>query len=189
MQKRKNKNLTLPDLVVLSLLSEKPMHGYYIVNQLEVRDAKDWAPVSRPQVYYSLKKLLGMKLIYNDSNGESSLGPERVQYHIGKTGEEALNHALSSEKWASQRSPSPFMTWMGLSSNLSKKTTRRLIALRKSFLEKELIRERTTLKDIKKNSDHMTAAAMLMVSFTIQQFEAEIKWLDTVDLFLTNVRK
>ena len=137
-QKRKNKNLTLPDLVVLSLLSEKPMHGYYIVNQLEVRDAKDWAPVSRPQVYYSLKKLLGMKLIYNDSNGESSLGPERVQYHIGKTGEEALNHALSSEKWASQRSPSPFMTWMGLSSNLSKKTTRRLIALRKSFLEKEL---------------------------------------------------
>lgn len=189
MFKRKSKNLTLPDLVVLSLLSEEPMHGYYIVNQLEVRDAKDWAPVSRPQVYYSLKKLLELKLISTISNDESSLGPERIQYHICKTGGEALSDALSSEKWALQRPPPPFMTWMGLSSNLSRKATKRVIGLRKKFLEAELLREQETLKDIKKVSGTMNVEAMLMVSFTIQQFEAEIKWLDTVDSILTSVRR
>ena len=49
--------LTIPDLVVLGLLSEGPMHGYEIVAELERREVKDWAGISRPQVYYSLDKL------------------------------------------------------------------------------------------------------------------------------------
>lgn len=183
-----NKNLTLSDLVVLSLLSEEPMHGYHIVNQLKIRDAKDWAPVSRPQVYYSIKKLFEMKLIAATTKDQISLGPERVQYHINKSGTEALSQALVSEKWAHQRPPSPFMTWMGLSANLSKKETKRVINLRKKFLEIELKREQATLKEIEKDTGAMVAAALLMVSFTVQQFESEIKWLDTVESILTSVR-
>lgn len=184
----KNKNLTLSDLVVLSLLSEEPMHGYYLVNQLKIRDAKDWAPVSRPQVYYSIKKLVEMKLIAATMKDQVSLGPERIQYHINKSGTEALCQELISEKWAHQRPPSPFMTWMGLSSNLSKKETKRVINLRKNFLEAELKREQATLKEIEQDSGPMVAAALLMVSFTVQQFESEIKWLDKVEAILTSVR-
>ncbi len=49
--------LTTPDLVVLSLLSEQPMHGYQLNQTLENREVRDWAVISRPQVYYSLRKL------------------------------------------------------------------------------------------------------------------------------------
>ena len=49
--------LTLPDLVVLCLLAERPMHGYELNQELERREVRDWAGISRPQVYYSLKKL------------------------------------------------------------------------------------------------------------------------------------
>lgn len=184
----KNKNLTLSDLVVLSLLSEGPMHGYYLINQLKIRDAKDWAPVSRAQAYYSIKKLFEMKLITTSSEDQSSLGPERIQYRINKSGSEALNLALINEKWANQRPPSPFMTWMGLSSNLSKKETKRVINLRKKFLKTELNRERETLKEIEQDKGPMVAAALLMVSFTVQQFESEIEWLDKVEASLTSVR-
>src|SRR5436853_184716 len=49
--------LTTPDLVLLSLLAERPMHGYQANLELERREIRDWANVSRPQVYYSLEKL------------------------------------------------------------------------------------------------------------------------------------
>ncbi len=49
--------LTIPDLVILSLLAERPMHGYEVNATLEDRKIRDWAPVSRPQIYYSLDKL------------------------------------------------------------------------------------------------------------------------------------
>ena len=49
--------LTTPDLVLLSLLAERPMHGYEANLELERREIRDWAGISRPQVYYSLEKL------------------------------------------------------------------------------------------------------------------------------------
>ena len=52
-----SKKLTTPDLVLLSLLAERPMHGYEANALLEFRKVRDWAGVSRPQVYYSLDKL------------------------------------------------------------------------------------------------------------------------------------
>ena len=46
--------LTTPDLVLLSLLAERPMHGYQANLELERREIRDWAGISRPQIYYSL---------------------------------------------------------------------------------------------------------------------------------------
>src|SRR5260370_23716288 len=48
--------LSTADLVLLSLLAERPMHGYQANLELERREIHDWANVSRPQVYYSLEK-------------------------------------------------------------------------------------------------------------------------------------
>src|SRR5260370_34528342 len=55
--------LTISDLVILSLLAERPMHGYEVNATLEDRKIRNWAPVSRPQIYYSLDKLTKLKLI------------------------------------------------------------------------------------------------------------------------------
>ena len=55
---------TTPDLVVLSLLAEKPRHGYEVNQELEWRDVRDWAGISRPQVYYSLAKLARNGMIH-----------------------------------------------------------------------------------------------------------------------------
>ena len=53
----RQRELTTPDLVLLSLLAERPMHGYQANAELERREVRDWAGISRPQVYYSLEKL------------------------------------------------------------------------------------------------------------------------------------
>ena len=60
---RKWHELTTADLVLLSLLAEKPMHGYQANAELERREIRDWAAISRPQVYYSMEKLARLGLL------------------------------------------------------------------------------------------------------------------------------
>jgi DNA-binding PadR family transcriptional regulator len=55
--------VTTPDLVILSLLAERPMHGYEVNAELERRQARDWVAISRPQIYYSLEKLARQGLL------------------------------------------------------------------------------------------------------------------------------
>ena len=77
LRETKKTSLTVPDLVLLSLLAEQPMHGYQANLELERRQVQDWAGVSRPQVYYSLEKLARLGLIKEAGDHEPALGPER----------------------------------------------------------------------------------------------------------------
>src|SRR5437879_5166190 len=74
----RKRELTTPDLVLLSLLAERPMHGYQANLELERREVRDWAGISRPQVYYSLEKLARQRLLrLVQSDTPSRGGPER----------------------------------------------------------------------------------------------------------------
>lgn len=178
--KRKS-SLTLPDLVVLSLLCEQPMHGYHLVCELERRDVQDWAAISRPQVYYSLNKLEQLKLIAEAKDVDGSLGPERTKFAINSKGREALELSLSKEDWATQRPPPPFQTWLALSAHLPKSTLKKLFGKRRAFLSEQLERERKTLAEFAKVTDPMAVAGELMVDLCIQMFELELNWIDNAE--------
>src|SRR5438477_12142964 len=75
--RRDGMRLTTPDLVILSLLAERPMHGYEVNATLENRKIRDWAAVSRPQIYYSLDKLTGLGLLRAIAEDSPPAGPER----------------------------------------------------------------------------------------------------------------
>ncbi|MCX6126170.1 MAG: helix-turn-helix transcriptional regulator [Proteobacteria bacterium] len=168
------------DLVVLSLLAEEPMHGYRIVAELDKRDAKDWAEISRPQVYYSLKKLSKLRFISTATDSDEPQGPERDMFRINKSGMQAMNDALCQNAWAEQRPPPPFLTWMALSSHLSSSSTKKIIEARQEYLLKELDREVKTLEAFGEVSDKMITAGRLMVSLTAEHFRTELKWLEKV---------
>src|SRR6476660_2846630 len=88
--------LTTPDLVILSLLAERPMHGYEANATLENRKIRDWAAVSRPQIYYSLDKLTRLGLIRITEDVASSAGPERRIFQTTEEGRKRLADALES---------------------------------------------------------------------------------------------
>src|SRR6266704_6945111 len=81
---------TTPDLVLLSLLAERPMHGYQANLELERREIRDWAGISRPQVYYSLEKLARAGLIHASETDEPAAGPERSTFETTAKGRVAL---------------------------------------------------------------------------------------------------
>lgn len=170
-------SLTLPDLVVLALLAERPMHGYELNQELERREARDWAGISRPQVYYSLKKLGASGRILRAGPGEGGSGPERQVWRLGASGRRALTQALARTDWAEQRPPPPFLSWMALSAYAEPADRLRVLEARRAYLEGEVAKERATLAAIRADEGPMVAAAELIVDLVIRQWEVELAWL------------
>ena len=169
--------LTTPDLVLLSLLAERPMHGYQANLELERREVRDWAGVSRPQVYYSLEKLARAGLIRSGADESPSAGPDRSVYKTTAKGRTALAQALERADWTTARDRPPFLTWLALSWQATPATVQHQVARRREFLENELAREQATLRAIREEVGHRFHEAVWMVTLTIAQLRVELRWL------------
>jgi DNA-binding PadR family transcriptional regulator len=174
---RKRSGLTTPDLVLLSLLAERPMHGYQADLELERREVRDWAAISKPQVYYSLEKLARLGLIREAESDDVIAGPERQVYATTPRGRSALAAALERDTWTTQRERPLFLTWMALSSQARPGVFARQLRRRAAFLRRELAREKATLKSILQEVGHQFHEAVWMVTLTILQFRTELLWL------------
>jgi DNA-binding PadR family transcriptional regulator len=173
----KKRELTTPDLVLLSLLAERPMHGYQANLELERREVRDWAGISRPQVYYSLEKLARLGLIKSAATDEPAAGPERSVFSTTAAGRSALADALEREEWTLQRERPPFLTWIALSWQARPGVFDRQVRRREKFLEKELERETATLRAVRAEVGHRFHEAVWMLSLAIQQIRTELRWL------------
>jgi DNA-binding PadR family transcriptional regulator len=163
--------------VLLSLLAERPMHGYQANAELERREVRDWAGISRPQVYYSLEKLARLGMVRASDSELPAAGPERSVFQTTAKGRAALADALEREEWTTHRERPPFLTWIALSWQARPGVFRQQIERRQNFLENELSREEATLRSIKKEVGHRFHEAVWMVSLMIERFRGELRWL------------
>ncbi len=168
--------LTTPDLVILSLLAERAMHGYEANAELERRCIRDWAAVSRPQVYYSLEKLAAAGLV-RSAESAAAEGPERRVFRTTAKGRQALADALERNTWATQRDRPPFLTWVALSWQARPGVFKNQILRREKFLQAQLAREQSTLADILNETGHPNHEAVWTVTLMIQLFKTEQRWL------------
>jgi DNA-binding PadR family transcriptional regulator len=175
--KKEHTALTTPDLVLLSLLAERPLHGYQANLELERREVRDWAAISKPQVYYSLEKLARLGFIRESNTDDAAAGPERQVYATTSQGRAALGMALEREEWTTQRERPQFLTWMALSWQARPGVFARQLRRRAAFLRAELAREQATLKSIIQEVGHEFHEAVWMVELVIAQFRAELAWL------------
>lgn len=176
----KSDGLTTPDLILLSLLAERPMHGYQVNRELERREVRDWAAISRPQVYYSLDKLAERGLIRSSAARGQSAGPERNVFCTTPLGRAALADALERDNWTTDRERPPFLTWLALSWLARPGVFLEQVQRRQKFLEAELERESATLRAIRKEVGHRYHEAVWMVSLTVEQFRLELRWLKKI---------
>ena len=182
MAKRKQKlPLTTADLVLLSLLSERPMHGYEANLELERREIRDWAGISRPQVYYSLEKLQRLGFLRAASSKEPAAGPQRTVLAATVAGRTALADALESQDWATQRERPPFLTWVALSWLTRPGVFKVQVERRRAFLKAELVREKQVLASVLEEVGHPFHEAVWMLKLIIEQFKTELVWLEKLD--------
>jgi DNA-binding PadR family transcriptional regulator len=172
--------LTVPDLVVLSLLAERPMHGYEVVAELDRRQIGDWANVSRPQVYYSLDKLLRLGLLRPATDAEPAAGPERRVLTTTASGRARLADALERDDWTTQRGRPAFLTWMALSWLTRPGVFEAHLRRRQAFLRQEIVREEETLRAVEAEVGHPYHEAVWMLTLTIDQLKIEARWIEKV---------
>jgi DNA-binding PadR family transcriptional regulator len=177
MARTEKRELTTPDLVLLSLLAERPMHGYEANQELQRRQVQDWAGISRPQVYYSLEKLERLGLIRAAESDQPQAGPERRVLATSARGRTALADALERDAWTKQRERPPFLTWMALSWQARPGVFRQQLERRREFLEQELAREQATLHAVRQEVGHSFHEAFWMLDLIIRQFQSELQWL------------
>ena len=180
MPKNKQGSLTTPDLVLLSLLAERPMHGYQANAELERRQWRDWVDISRPQLYYSMEKLARAGMIAVAETDEPSGGPDRRVFNTTAEGRAALASALEREDWATERDRPAFLTWLALSWQARPRVTARQLKRRRGFLQAELAREQLTLRAVRREVGHRYHEAVWMIELTIAQFRTELRWIDKV---------
>src|SRR5256885_10348177 len=179
-QNGKRIELTTPDLVLLSLLAERPMHGYQTNLELERRCVRDWAAISRPQVYYSLEKLARAGFLRATTSAEPAAGPERSVYQTTEKGRAAMAAALEHQHWATERERPPFLTWVALSWLARPGVFQKQPRSRGKFLQAALAPQEQTLRAILDEVGHPYHEAVWMVSLMIAQFKTELRWLRKV---------
>ncbi len=153
------------------------MHGYEANLELERRCIRDWAAISRPQVYYSLEKLAAAGFIRKTESSEPASGPERAVFQTTASGRVATAHALEREDWTTQRDHPAFPTWIALSWLARPGVFQKQLRRRRQFVAQELAREKETLRSILQEVGHPYHEAAWMVALMIEQFQSELKWL------------
>jgi DNA-binding PadR family transcriptional regulator len=169
-------SVTLADLVVLSMLCERPMHGYELWAELARRQVEKWASISRPQVYYSLRKLADARHVLSGGADDQSLGPERRVFRPSESGRRLLADSLARAQWATQRPPDPFSTWLVLAWQARPRDVAAQLTRRRRFVERQLAEDRAALEAVISETSPSSDAAMV-VRLSIRQFETELAWL------------
>jgi DNA-binding PadR family transcriptional regulator len=85
--------MTNAELAVLSLIAEKPRHGYEIEQVIQEREMREWTEVGFSSIYYLLKKLEREGLI-EGRLAETEHGPARKVYRPTPAGWEAARAAV-----------------------------------------------------------------------------------------------
>lgn len=85
--------MTESELTILSLVAEKPCHGYEIQQVIDERDLREWLAIGFSSIYYILNKLERQGLLTStlDIHGP---GPARKIYQITDAGRGLLQTAI-----------------------------------------------------------------------------------------------
>jgi len=104
--------LTNAELAILTLIGEKPRHGYEIEQVIEARGMREWTDIGFSSIYYLLNKLAREALI-EGALEQAGQGPARKVYRLTHAGRQALHAALLAALSQPERHPSSLMLALG----------------------------------------------------------------------------
>ena len=87
--------MTNAELAILSLVAEKPRHGYEIEQVIEEREMRNWTEIGFSSIYYVLNKLEKEGLIEGAWSDAGQRG-KRKRYALTADGQRYLHDLMES---------------------------------------------------------------------------------------------
>ena len=104
--------MTPAEFTILSLIVEKPCHGWEIEQIIEERGMREWTALGFSSIYYLLQKLEKKKLVEGRTETVPGRGPARKIYQVTRAGKEACREQTLATLQTTHRSQAPIL--MGL---------------------------------------------------------------------------
>jgi PadR family transcriptional regulator PadR len=159
------------DLVVLACLSERPLHGYDLLEHIKARGIARWADVGRASVYQSLQRLDRQGLIVGRDQ-EGTAGPDRRVFRITRGGRERLRTGLLDRLAVAGPYETGAGPALGFVHLLAPADARRALEAHQRALH-ELI---DTLRRDRDGAESRDAGARAMLDRQIALADAESEW-------------
>ncbi len=86
--------MTNAELTILSLLAERPCHGYELERLIEDRGMREWTEIGFSSIYYILGRLEKERLVVSAVERREGKGPNRRLFQITPAGESAWREAV-----------------------------------------------------------------------------------------------
>ncbi|MBN1812697.1 MAG: PadR family transcriptional regulator [Anaerolineae bacterium] len=165
---------TSAELAILSLVGERPRHGYEIEQVIERRGMRDWTEIGFSSIYYLLKKLERKGLIKGQLE-EAERGPARKVYRPTPAGWEALRAGLLEALSTPQYAYPPLQ--LGLANLPGIPPAEAAAALRR--YQSTLATSRDEVKAKWQSQSPLPYFVEAMFDYSVTMIEAEMEWIET----------
>ncbi len=165
---------TNSELAILSLLAERPRHGYEIEQTIEQRGMRNWTEIGFSSIYYLLNKLEQSGLIQSRLEASQGKGPSRKVYRLTNAGRNAWQNAALDA--LSNPEPCYQPVQIGLSNLPLLPKDQALLALQSYLKKLETIRAELTASRMGQEIP-LPYQAMAMFGLSLAMIESEIQWL------------
>lgn len=165
--------LTNAELAILSLIAEKPRHGYELEQVIEERGMRDWTEVAFSSIYFILNSLVKKDLASSTLQPAAGRGPAKKVFSATPQGyaslHDGIQQALSVEDYGGQQ----FLLGLSCLPLLTEKEVEYAFNQRNVFLQSKIdqLSHHPTLT-IPGIPIHVRA----MFDYSLFQLRAELDW-------------
>ena len=167
--------MTNAELAILTLVVEKPRHGYEIEQVIEERGMRNWTEVGFSSIYYLLNKLKEKGLVTSQLEQPGGRGPTRKVFQITEQGLKVWYQAILGTLTTPERRSTSFL--LGISSLtfiLPEDTIQALEQYRESLVQqRDQVKQRWEEQSIQPLPTFVDA----MFDYSATLIEAEINWI------------
>jgi DNA-binding PadR family transcriptional regulator len=166
--------MTNAELVILSLVAERPRHGYEIEQVIEEREMREWTEVGFSSIYYLLNKLEGQRLIEARLESSPGRGPARKVYTLTQPGwdecQEGILQALAEP-------PLPESMFLLGMSNLPVIDPAKALSALRQYADRLAERGEHLEKRRQLGGETFPFHVEAMFDFSLTMIQAELAWL------------
>lgn len=180
MSNKKAEAARLP-LLLLSLLEERPMHGYELNQQIRARSISAWAAVGLSSIYQTLEKLVADGLLSAKDEPSPGKGPaQRTVYALTEAGRARLLQMARAALTSGEHQRFDYDVGVGVAlTHLPPAEVRQALELRREVMRQQFERASAACEW----AEHMLGA-WAVLDHQRRALAMELEWLDGVILRL-----